>query len=167
MYFRLYITKGGSKILELPKPLLVHGLTPLINNCNLKTMKRGLIKTIQIVTIVGLFIIPIATHAQYIQNGFDIASNIGGDEIGTTDLRDVIINLVNVLLGFLGIIFIIIILWGGFQWMFSGGNDESVSSARSTLISGFIGIAIIITAFSIAQFVINALSGATGGSLIF
>ena len=53
------------------------------------------------------------------------------------------------------------------QWMFSGGNEESVASARQTLGSGLIGIAIIITSFSIVQFVISSLAEATGGGILF
>jgi hypothetical protein len=130
-------------------------------------MKKILRRNISVALLMGLFFIPFLAHAQFIQNGFEIASNIGGTDIGTTDIRDVIINLINILLGFLGIIFIIIILWGGVQWMFSGGNEDLVGSARKTLVSGLIGIAIIITSFSIVQFVISSLAESTGGDIIF
>jgi TRAP-type C4-dicarboxylate transport system permease small subunit len=108
-----------------------------------------------------------AADAQFIQEGFEKADNIGGTDIGTTDIRDVIINLVNVLLGFLGIIAVIIIIWGGFRWLTAGGNEESVATARSIITSGIIGLGIIIASFAIARFLILSLSQSTGGAVTF
>ena len=97
----------------------------------------------------------------------NIAQNIGGGAFGTQDLRETIVQLVNVLLGFLGIIAVIIILWGGFQWMTAAGNEDKVASARTTIIAGVIGLAIIIASFAIASFIINEFSSATNGTVAF
>jgi hypothetical protein len=127
--------------------------------------KKHILASVVTLTVLSLFVIPMAADAQFIQEGFDRAGNIGGTDIGTTDIRDVIINLVNVLLGFLGIIAVIIILWGGFLWLTAGGNEDQVGKARSTIIAGIIGLAIIIASFAIARFVIVSLAGATGSPL--
>jgi uncharacterized membrane protein len=54
-----------------------------------------------------------------------------------------------------GIIAVVIILAGGFKWMTAGGNEDKVGEARKMIISGVIGLAIIMSAFAIAQFVID------------
>ncbi|MFA6255188.1 MAG: hypothetical protein WC675_04150 [Patescibacteria group bacterium] len=82
--------------------------------------------------------------------------------LGTKDIREGIMAIVNVLLGFLGIIAIIIILYGGFVWLTSGGNEEKVGQAKKIISAGVIGLVIIFISYAIATFVINQLITATG-----
>src|SRR3989344_3437726 len=84
--------------------------------------------------------------------------------LGTKDLREGIMNVVNVLLGFLGILAIIIILWGGFRWLTSGGNEEKVGEAKKIITAGIIGLVIIFTSYAIATFVVTQLMSATGAA---
>lgn len=84
--------------------------------------------------------------------------------LGTKDIREGIMNVINVLLGFLGILAIIIILWGGFRWLTSGGNEEKVGEAKKIITAGIIGLVIIFTAYAIASFVISQLITATGAA---
>ena len=82
--------------------------------------------------------------------------------LGTKDLREGIMAIVQILLTFLGIIAILIVLWGGFTWMTAGGNEEKISQAKKIISAGIIGLIIIFTAFAIAQFVVTQLMSATG-----
>jgi len=81
--------------------------------------------------------------------------------LGDRDPRDIVARIVRIILGFLGIVAVIIILLGGFKWMTAGGNEDKVSEARKLIVSGIIGLVIILAAFGIAQFVINSLMNAT------
>lgn len=78
------------------------------------------------------------------------------------DLQQSLGNLINVALGFLGIIAVVIVLYGGFKWMTAGGNDEKISEAKHLIIAGIIGLAIILSAFAITNFVISSILDATG-----
>jgi hypothetical protein len=84
--------------------------------------------------------------------------------LGTQDLREGVMNIINLLLGFLGIIAIIIILYGGFVWLTSAGNEEKVSQAKKIITAGIIGLIIIFVSFAIATFVIESLIDATGAT---
>lgn len=85
--------------------------------------------------------------------------------LGNEDPRSIIANLINITLGFLGIISIIIIMYAGFLWMTSNGNPDKINKAKHTLISGLIGLIIILSAFAIAAFVLDLIYRATyGGS---
>ena len=84
-------------------------------------------------------------------------------DLGTKDLRESAIDIINVVLGFLGIVAIIIVLWGGFMWMTAGGNEEKVTKARQLLVAGITGLVIILAAYAIARFVIQQVYTATGG----
>jgi hypothetical protein len=47
--------------------------------------------------------------------------------------------------------------------MVSGGNDEKVGEAKKLIISGIIGLAIILSAYAITTFVISSFLTATQG----
>lgn len=89
----------------------------------------------------------------------DPIQNLG---LGSTTLDDAVVRLINVALGFLGLIAVIIILIGGFKWMTAGGNEDKVGEARKTIFAGIIGLAIILFAWGITTFVIGNLGRASG-----
>ncbi len=78
-----------------------------------------------------------------------------------SDLRQTIANIINVALGFLGIIAVIIVLVGGFKYMIAGGDETKTKEARGWIISGIIGLAIILSGWAITSFVIGQLIEAT------
>lgn len=86
----------------------------------------------------------------------------GQNALGNKDLRTTIGDLIRVALSLLGVVAVVIILIGGFKWMTAGGNEEKVTEARKLIFSGIIGLAIILSAWAIAIFVIEQLSSATG-----
>jgi hypothetical protein len=94
-------------------------------------------------------------------NGEAFASEAG---LGSGDLVTTIANIIRVVLGFLGVVAVFIILLGGFKWMTSGGADEKVRDAKKLMISGVIGLAIVLSAYAIASFVIGSLTGAIANS---
>jgi len=81
--------------------------------------------------------------------------------LGERDPRDIAASVIRVILGFLGIIAVVIILLGGFKWMTAGGNEDKVGEAKKLIIAGIIGLVIIVAAFAIATFVLNSLITAT------
>ncbi|MFZ6015552.1 MAG: pilin [Patescibacteria group bacterium] len=78
-----------------------------------------------------------------------------------SDLRATVANIINVALGFLGIIAVIIVLIGGFKYMIAGGDESKTKEARGWIISGIIGLAIILSGWAITSFVISQLITAT------
>lgn len=84
-------------------------------------------------------------------------------ELGNRDIRSTAAQIINVLLGLLGIIAVVVILIGGFKWMTSGGSEDKVGEAKKLIMQGIIGLVIILAAWSIAQFVLRSLVQATTG----
>ena len=82
--------------------------------------------------------------------------------LGSTDIRVTIASIIKVAMGLLGIVAVAIILIGGFTWMTAGGNEEKVGEAKKWIFAGIIGLAIILSAYALATFVINSLVTATG-----
>ena len=83
-------------------------------------------------------------------------------QLGGTPLEQTIASLINTFIGLLGIVAVIIILIGGFQWMTAGGDDEKIGGAKKMIYAGVAGLAVILAAYAIAEFVIRELVGATG-----
>lgn len=100
---------------------------------------------------------------------------ISGFNEGNNDGKQVshIISLViKAFLSLLGLIFIILMLIAGFNWMTAGGDEQKVSKAKDTIEKAVIGLIIIIFAYSITYFVFKYLpfggsggAGTTGGSM--
>jgi len=74
------------------------------------------------------------------------------------DMIGIIFRAIQYILAFLGVVAVVIILYAGFMWMTAAGNDEKVGKAKKTLISGVIGLVIVLLAYAIATFVIERLS---------
>ncbi len=87
-----------------------------------------------------------------------VAGTLG---LGTKDLRVTIAQIIKVALSMLGIIAVVIILIGGFKWMTAGGDENKVGEAKKWITSGIIGLAIILSSYAIANFVISSLIEAT------
>lgn len=97
----------------------------------------------------------------------DLGGSVIGDELklDAGDPRATIARLINVGLGFLFIISLVIVLMGGFKYMVSGGSTEKADEARKYIISGIIGLAIILSSWAITTYVIGNMLKATATDL--
>ena len=77
--------------------------------------------------------------------------------LGTRDLEATIAGIVNIVLGFLGILATLIILLGGFKWMTSQGNTEKVDEAKKMIGAGVVGLVVILVAYAVARFVLTSI----------
>lgn len=89
----------------------------------------------------------------------------GGVQLAQTDIRVIVARIIEVFLGLLGMIAVILIIWAGWLWMSAAGDAQKIASAKKTLINAAIGLAIILSAFGITQFIVSRLLSATTGGL--
>lgn len=101
-----------------------------------------------------------APAAQSVDLGLQFAQDTG---LSTTDIRVTVANIIRIAMGLLGIIAIVLMMYGGFLWMTSNGDQSKVESAKKVLINATIGLVIILSAVAIATFVIKSLETATTG----
>lgn len=124
-------------------------------------MKNKICKNIFAVLIMVAILLPafvFALPAMAQPNlGLNYAENF---DLVTTDEdpRDVAVNIVRYLMTFLGIIAVVIILYGGFKWMTAAGNEDDVATAKKIIAAGAIGLVVILSAFAIVTFVLDATS---------
>ncbi len=71
----------------------------------------------------------------------------------------IVVALIHAALGFLGIIFLFMIIWSGLLLLFSLGEEEKTKRAWRSLWHALVGVAIILGALSITRFIFFALTG--------
>lgn len=96
-------------------------------------------------------VVPVLALAQ-------VSADVEGLALPSTDIRIIVANIIRIALGFLGIVALVLILYGGYMYMTAAGNEERITTARKILINAVIGLAIILSALAIVQFVIRALT---------
>ncbi len=72
------------------------------------------------------------------------------------ELRELILTIVNYFLGFLGLIAVIMVIYGGVTYVISAGNDEAVGKAKKIIMYALIGIVIILLSFVLVNAVLRA-----------
>lgn len=118
-------------------------------------------KNIKKVALYISLLFPVLAHAQSAEEwGInDFAS--GGVNLGTRSLRETIAGVVNIVLGFLGILATLLILFGGFSMMTSGGNADKKGKGQNAAVAGAIGLIIVLTAYAISRFVLASVANET------
>ncbi len=105
--------------------------------------------------------LPSIASAALTENDLGINAINNSIQLSSGDVRQTTAKIITAALGFLGIIAVVIVLLGGFKYMISGGNEEKTTEAKNLIVSGIIGLAIILSAWAITTFVISRLLNAT------
>lgn len=110
------------------------------------------------VIIAGVVVFDQPSYAQ-VDVGSQVFEETG---LSGTDPRIIVARVIQVALGFLGIITLGLLVYAGFLWMTAAGEPERVTRAKTILRNGLIGLVIIVSAFGIASFVLRLLGTASG-----
>lgn len=73
-------------------------------------------------------------------------------------------NIIKAMLALLGVIVLIFMVYGGYLWMMSGGNDQMVKKSKDILINAVIGLVIVLAAYAITTFVVSRIYSAANSS---
>lgn len=127
-------------------------------------MKKFLVPVLGFVLALGLFQFgaPVEVMAQTTDvrggliSGSDNLTTIAGATGNEGSFRAIIKRIVDFILLFLGLIAVIMIIYGGFLYVTSAGNEENVGKGKKILIYAAIGIVIILISFAL----VNTLLGA-------
>jgi uncharacterized Tic20 family protein len=104
---------------------------------------------------------PVVASAQLSQTtGLDDAAN-GTGLIRQTDTRRIVAGVINGLLGFLGMLFMILVIYGGLKWMTARGNSTQVDDAKKVIMNASIGLAVVVLSYVIVRIVLDVLGAAS------
>ncbi len=117
-----------------------------------------------IVSLFAMSFFVLLGHSVSAQTSLDLPSSFAG--FSSQDLKTTIENIVRIVLGFVGFIFLLLLLYAGFLWMTSGGDEKKITRAKKIITSAVIGLLVTLSAYAIASFIINSFTGAAnnGGS---
>ena len=76
----------------------------------------------------------------------------------TDGVAGIISLVIKAFLSLLGIIFVILIILAGYNWMTASGNEEKVTKAKDTITRAIIGLIITVSAYAITYFVFSNLN---------
>ncbi len=79
------------------------------------------------------------------------------------DLTLIIARLIRTAISFLGVIAVVMVLYGGFLFMTASGSEDKVKRAKRLFTSALIGLVIVLSAFAIVQFILSQLTSALSG----
>ncbi|MDP2737081.1 MAG: hypothetical protein Q8O59_04895 [bacterium] len=77
-------------------------------------------------------------------------------------LSEIVGTVIQAFLGLLGVIFLVLIIYAGYNWMTAQGEEEKVTKAKDTLQRAVIGLIITIAAYAISVWVFDKLLTGTG-----
>ena len=113
-----------------------------------------------IVGVFSLFTVPVFSQTEDLSTPV-----IEQTSLARGSLMSTIARVINIFLGFLGLIALILIIYAGVIWMTSGGNQEKISQAKKIMINAAIGLAIILGAAVIANFIFWLIGRALGSDI--
>ena len=116
----------------------------------------------------GLLLVPVlALGVSAVAGSVDVSAqilnglnsvNTGNGPTNLTGDGGVFPTIVNVLLFIIGAVSVIMLIYGGIRYTTSGGNANSVTAAKNTIMYAIIGLVIAIFAFAIVNFVVGELN---------
>lgn len=127
---------------------------------NIKSQKKILTAGIFMTFLLAFFIAGnVALAENYGNYGLDDTLKMTKDgkplsnTLKNTDLSTQIGTIVGAVLAFVGVIFLILMIYGGFLWMTAGGNDQQVEKAKNLITAAIIGLVIVFAAYAITAYI--------------
>lgn len=127
-------------------------------------MKKSFKKLSQIATGAATAATLFAGRAMAADNPAQTGANAARADGMPTELigvNGVFTKITNTILYAVGIISVIMLIYGGLRYITSGGDSKKVTDAKNTIMYAIIGLIIAILAYAIVNFVINAIGGET------
>lgn len=79
--------------------------------------------------------------------------------LGINTVPELSNRVINGVLGAVGAIALLYLVWGGITWMTSRGNSDSVKKGKDTIVWAILGLAMIFSSYVILKFVIEVMRG--------
>lgn len=95
------------------------------------------------------------TNAFELGGKMDAVADKAGYNIDTATPNSIIGTVIKTFLSLLGIIFLILMLYGGYLWMTDRGGGKSVEKGKEVIQAAVIGLGITLASYAITYFVIS------------
>jgi hypothetical protein len=105
--------------------------------------------------VMGLVLTPVAMVDA-------LAINNPNNTFADTSFYDIVNNVANFVFGFIVILSIIFLVWGGIQYVTAGGDEAQMEKAKSTITYAIIGLFVAGVAFAIVNLVLQGIINGVG-----
>lgn len=124
-------------------------------------LKRYLLPTTLALGLAALVIAPTVLGADY----FGLDTAVGGTHIPTSkNLAQIIGGILQTALGFVGTLFLLLMVYAGFKWMTARGEEKHIKEAKDMIMGAVIGLVVIAGAYALTSFVLSAVTGSATSS---
>lgn len=117
------------------------------------------------IALTAFTLVPATGMAQLISPD-DVPGAITAQTGGEGDIKEFAKTILNFLLGFLGFICVVFIIYAGFLLVTSSGNEDNVGKAKKILMYAIAGIILILASFAIVNTALKAPSGSAGSTTV-
>jgi hypothetical protein len=129
-----------------------------------KTIKQKFFAGLSVLFILTAY--PALAQIDASTTGLSASGGAAGFGQTATDLPIVIGQIIAALVGLLGILLAIYMIYGGVLWLTAAGDTDKVAKAQHIITNTVIGILIVLVSFTTTTFIINYLGLASRGQLI-
>jgi len=116
-------------------------------------LKRHILPAAVMAVLALAFVLVPEALAQF---GLDTAASGAG--LKNPGIPRLIASILRAVLGFVGTLFLVLMIYAGFLWMTARGDAKKVDQAKQLITSAIIGIILIAASYAITGFVINAVT---------
>jgi len=124
-------------------------------------MKKFLAPVLGLLVAFGAFFLDIDPASAQLIDLADNPANISGATAGEGSFRAIARKIVNFILYFLGLIATVMVIYGGFLYITSGGEDTE--KAKKVLMYAAIGIVVVLVSFALVKTLLTAADGVSTG----
>lgn len=134
-------------------------------------MKKRIKTQLKALSLTGLIVsatvVPFVTAAAYtpapvnFDPNYNVERNSG---LGNANPQEVAANIISWVLSFLAVLALVLVVYGGFIWMFSRGNEEEVKKAKDILSGALFGLIIILASYGLTAYIFENVVNVTTGS---
>lgn len=135
-------------------------------------MKRFFMSIIAIVATVGVGLVVFNTSLASAQpigeggatGGVNAARGVNVPTNFASGDGSLVQKIINILLYAIGVLSVIMLIFGGLRYVISGGQKEAVTAAKNTILYAIVGLLIAIFAYAFIHFILQfILNGSVGG----
>ena len=76
----------------------------------------------------------------------------------------IIPRVINLMLFIVGVLAVIMLIWGGIRYVISGGNSDRVKDAKNTILYAIVGLVVAILGYAVVNWVIGVVGAGASGT---
>jgi len=108
--------------------------------------------------------LPVSAQILNVNTPVDALADKTAQRAGFNDLEIgvLVAYIIQIVLGLLAVIFLVLMIYAGFNWMTARGNEEKVTKSLATIRMAIIGLIIVLGAYAITYFIFRYLPFSSG-----